>query len=174
MLTSLWSFLFIEVRLTRVLTGLLIGYTAILVGFLLILLAGTLFFIPASPETQLFQKLSGAFLISIVLTSVLFWGLNGPMFAIGIFLASIWMIFTKRLSVLVLLCCLGIAGVGLYVFNVQSAGNQIIGSAARELIDSSGRIVLESWVEMIATLSLNAFPLFVMMIYVYFDPKYRK
>ncbi len=96
------------------------------------------------------------------------------MFAIGIFLASIWMIFTKRLSVLVLLCWVGIAGVGLCVFNVQSAGNQIIGSAARELIDSTGRIVLDSWVEMITTLSLNAFPLFVTMIYVYFDPKYRK
>lgn len=174
MLKLLWSFLFVEVRLTRVLTGLLIGYTAIFVGLLFFLLLGTLFFIPAPPETQLFQKLATAFLISIVLTSLLFFGLNGPIVAIGIFLASIWMIFAKRLSVLVLSCCLGIAGVGLYFFNFQSAGNQIIGSEAGELISSTGHIVLASWVEMIATLFLNAFPLLITTIYVYFDPKYSE
>ncbi len=174
MLKSLKSTLFVEVRLTRVLTGLLVGYTAIFIGFLLFLLIGALFFIPAGPETQLFQELGGAFLISIVLTSVLFFGLNGPMFAIGIFLASIWLIFAKRLTVLVLICCLGIAGVGIYFFNFQSASNHIIGSAADEIIDNMGSFVLAPWLEMIETLLLNAFPALVTAIYVYFDPKYKR
>ena len=174
MLKLLRSFLLAEVRLTRVFTGLLIGYTAIFIGLLLFLQIGTLFFIPASPETQIFQKLATAFLISIVLTPVLFFGLNGPIFAIGIFFASIWMIFAKRLSVLVLLSCLCMAGLGLFFLNFQSAGNHIIGSAADELIDNIGSFALTPWFEMIAMLFLNAFPLLVTMIYVYFDPKYSK
>lgn len=156
------------------LTGLLIGYTTLFVGLLLFLVVGSLFFVPAPSETQLFEKLATALLFSIVLVSVLFFGLNGVVFAVGIFLASIWVLYAKRLNVLALLSCLSIAGVGLYFLNYQSMGNQIIGPATGELKDSIGSVALESLVEKMTALLLNVLPLFIMVVYVYCDPKYRK
>lgn len=174
MLKSLWSIFFVEVRLARVFAGLLIGYAVIFGGFLLFLLAGMFFFVPTPSEVDFVEKLASSFLISTVLTSVLFFKLNGPIFAVGVFLASIWLLFAKRLNVLGLVCCLSVAALGFYFVSNQSADNLTLGSAIGEPLGRLGSIAVASWTDKMPTLFLNAFPLFVATLYVSFDPLYRK
>ena len=162
MLRRLWSLAIFEVGLARVTIGFILGYSIICFALILILVI-TVLFAPHSLGLQISNDLGAILLFTAIGFPIGFVALNGPIVAFGLFLASVWFLVVKRLNFLVLLCCFVIASFGIF-------GIDILISADLSPKDASSY----SGIGRVLTLFLEAFPLIVAIVYVWFDPRYRK
>jgi hypothetical protein len=160
-LRRIWSLLLIEVGLARVVTGFILPSFIICFALMFIVTLGALF-APGSLGLQ-FEDFGSILFFTAIGFPIGFIALNGPLVAIGLFLASVWHLVFKRLSLVVLFCSFAIAASGIYGVNMP-------------FVDDLKPPALTSYfdLERIWVLFLRALPFVSAVIYVYIDPRYRK
>jgi hypothetical protein len=143
-------------------TGFFLSYSGLCILLLLIFGSGV-FFAPTSIGFQPFEDLGTLLMFLTIGFPAGFVVFQGPAVALSLFLASLWRLVVKRLTLLTLLCCFGFAFLVIHGFEMVVIAD-VIGLEARQASD-----VERIWASLLTTCLFAA-----TAIYVWLDPRYRK